>query len=138
MTDGQSHIVGTLSPCFSKSPVSLSLQVSLSLFLLSVYLSFIPSSPSSFSPLFQPVFSSPFQFLSPPLSSSSSIYLSPPRYHDLFLSASLWYFHLRLMLAFFLPPSTLFLSFFCVHSFMDPSFVFPPYSQIFHSLRASL
>lgn len=76
-----------------------------------------------------------FPFFSAPLRPLfSSIYLSPPRHHDLLLSAPLWYFHLRLTL----PSFTLFLSFFYVHSFEAPSFVFPPHSQIFHSLRPSL
>ncbi len=101
MTDGQSYIVGpwTLNLCFSKAPVSFSIQVSLSLPF--IHLSVILPSPSSLPPLFQPlVFSFPFDFLSPSLSFFSSIYLSPPQYHDLFLSALLWYFHLCLMLAF--------------------------------------
>lgn len=68
-----------------------------------------------------------FPFFSAPLRPLfSSIYLSPPRHHDLLLSAPLWYFHLRLTL----PSFTLFLSFFYVHSFEAPSFVFPPHSQI--------
>ena len=125
MTDGQSHIVGTwtLNLCFSKGPVSSSLQVIL-------HLSVIPPPPLIFSLL-----SYSFPFFSAPLRPLfSSIYLSPPRHRDLLLSAPLWYFHLRLTL----PSFTLFLSFFYVHSFKAPSFVFPPHSQIFHSLRPSL
>lgn len=132
MAHSQSHIVGTwtLNLSFSKGPLSFSLQVTLPL-------SFIHRSdilPSPLSPFFPPpVFFFPF---SAPLCLFWSIYLPPPLYHDLFLSALLWHFHLRLMATF--PSLICSLHLLLLHSLCHGSFICSPLTLTDLSITTSL
>lgn len=103
MTDGQRHFVGTwtFNLFFSKGPLSFSLQVSPSVFLLCVDLSFLPRPcPHSFNFL-----SFPFLFiLSAPFHPFISLVHVPPT--CFYLPPPLWYFHIGVVFP-FLPPFTL-------------------------------